>query len=46
MNLEKHLPALSYTVFRQAFLLMQYSFICEQYLFCSDREYQYFFDRW
>ena len=35
-----------YTVFRQAFLLIQYSFICKQYFFCSDREYQYFFDRW
>ena len=34
------------TVFRQAFLLIQYSFICKQYFFCSDREYQYFFDRW
>ena len=31
-----------YTVFRQAFLLIQYSFICKQYFFCSDREYQYF----
>ena len=31
------------TVFRQAFLLIQYSFICKQYFFCSDREYQYFF---
>ena len=36
----------NYTVFRQAFLLIQYSFICKQYFFCSDREYQYFFDRW
>ena len=33
------------TVFRQAFLLIQYSFICKQYFFCSDREYQYFVDR-
>ena len=33
----------SNTVFRQAFLLIQYSFICKQYFFCSDREYQYFF---
>ena len=32
-----------YAVFRQAFLLIQYSFICKQYFFCSDREYQYFF---
>ena len=32
---------LCYTVFRQAFLLIQYSFICKQYFFCSDREYQY-----
>ena len=31
-----------YTIFRQAFLLIQYSFICKQYFFCSDREYQYF----
>ena len=31
------------TVFRQAFLLIQYSFNCKQYFFCSDREYQYFF---
>ena len=36
----------AYTVFRQAFLLIQYSFICKQYFFCSDGEYQYFFDRW
>ena len=35
-----------YTVFRQALLLIQYSFIFKQYFFCSDREYQYFFDRW
>ena len=34
------------TVIRQAFLLIQYSFICKQYFFCSDREHQYFFDRW
>ena len=34
---------LSNTVFRQAFLLIQYSFIFKQYVFCSDREYQYFF---
>ena len=34
------------TVFRQVFLLIQYSFMCKQYFFCSDREYQYFFDRW
>ena len=33
----------TYTVFRQAFLLIQYSFICKQYFSCSDREYQYFF---
>ena len=33
-------------VFRHEFLLIQYSFICKQYFFCSDREYQYFFDRW
>ena len=32
-----------YTVIRQAFLLIQYSFIYKQYFFCSDREYQYFF---
>ena len=31
------------SVFRHAFLLIQYSFICKQYFFCSDREYQYFF---
>ena len=35
-----------YTIFRQAFLLIQYSFISKQYFFCSDREYQYFFDKW
>ena len=40
------LKAQNNTVFRQAFLLIQYSFICKQYFFCSDREYQYFFDRW
>ena len=34
------------TVFRQAFLLIQYSFICKQHFFCSDREYQHFLDRW
>ena len=37
------LSKVSNTVFRQAFLLIQYSFICKQYFFCSDREYQYFF---
>ena len=33
------------TVFRQAFLLIQYSFICKQYYFCSNREYQYIFNK-
>ena len=42
----KNIAYWSDTVFRQAFLLIQYSFICKQYFFCSDREYQYFFDRW
>ena len=32
----------SYTVFRQAFLLIQYSFICRQYFFCSDRNINIF----
>ena len=38
-----HLFLEANTVFRQAFLLIQYSFICTKYFFCSDREYQYFF---
>ena len=34
-------------MFRQAFLLSQYSFIYEQYFKCSDAYYtQYFFDSW
>ena len=43
MRKTKVLYTMSYTVFRQAFLLIQYSFVCKQYFFCSDREYQYFF---
>ena len=30
-------------MFRQAFLLRQYSFICEQYFKCSDTYYKQFF---
>ena len=34
-----------YTMFRQAFLLSQYFFICVQYFKCSDTQYtQYLFD--
>ena len=46
ISLIKRKKMKSNAVFRQAFLLIQYSFICKQYFFCSYREYQYFFDRW